>query len=90
MGGRGRGRGSRGRGRGGREAYPSANRGATSARVGDGDGGGMDPMMTMIIGQSAAQGVQDGIQNVTAANNRDKEEERIAEARRRASYYNYV
>jgi hypothetical protein len=47
-------------------------------------------MMTMIIGQSAAQGVQDGIQNVTAANNRDKEEERIAEARRRASYYNYV
>ena len=62
-----------------------------NTRDADGGGvGGMDPMMTMMIGQSAAQGVQDGIQKAIDASNRDKEEERAAEARRRASYYNYV
>lgn len=87
--------GGRRRGRGGREAYPTTSmNGRTvgpNTRDADGGGvGGMDPMMTMMIGQSAAQGVQDGIQKATDASNRDKEEERAAEARRRASYYNYV
>lgn len=47
-------------------------------------------MMMMMLGQSAAQGVQSGIESATEANNRDKAEERQAEARRRASYYNYT
>lgn len=87
----------RGRGRGGREAYPTTSMngrysGSNTRDVdgGGSGGGGMDPMMAMMIGQSAAQGVQDGIQNATDANNREKEEERAAQARRRASYYNYV
>lgn len=42
------------------------------------------------MGQSAAQGIQSGIESATAANNQEKAEERAAEARRRASYYNYV
>lgn len=56
---------------------------------GEGGGGGTDPMMMMMLGQSAAQGVQSGIQGAAESNNRDKAEEREAEARRRASYWNY-
>lgn len=56
---------------------------------GGGGGGGVDPMMMMMMGQSAAQGVQSGIQSAAESNNRDKAEEREAEARRRASYWNY-
>lgn len=87
--------GRRRRGRGGREAYPTTSmNGRTvgpNTRDADGGGvGGMDPMMTMMIGQSAAQGVQDGIQSAAESNNRDKAEEREAEARRRASYWNYT
>lgn len=54
-----------------------------------GGGGGVDPMMALMLGQSAAQGVQSGIQSAAESNNRDKAEEREAEARRRASYWNY-
>ncbi len=50
----------------------------------------MDPMMVMMIGQSAAQGIQGGIENAAAANRQNEQEEREAEARRRASYYNYT
>lgn len=46
-------------------------------------------MMTLMLGQSAAQGIQNGIQSAAESNNRDKAEEREAEARRRASYWGY-
>lgn len=47
-------------------------------------------MVMMMLGQSAAQGIQNGITSVNDANERNKREEREAEARRRASYYNYT
>lgn len=57
---------------------------------GGGGGGGVDPMMMMMMGQSAAQGIQNGITSANDTNERNKREEREAEARRRASYYGYT
>ncbi len=71
---------SLGRGRGGRGGDDD----------GEGGGGGTDPMMMLLLGQSAAQGIQNGITSANDTNERNKREEREAEARRRASYYNYT
>ena len=49
-----------------------------------------NPMMMMMLGQSAAQVIQNGITSANDTNERNKREEREAEARRRASYYGYT